>query len=164
MVASRDACPICDKPFYGKQKFVRCDTCELRFHCTCLHHGELDQATASATGKSVFTCDSCSNSLGPGNDKTPVESLQLQHPSSEGALSCSSSHSEYVSSVSSQLEAVRVNGQGTIELIQTLLDMVTKLTNEVTHLRTDNVYMKKEIKNSPWPAGGHPKGLPSAYF
>jgi hypothetical protein len=107
----------------------------------------IDQSTAPATSKSAFTCDSCTNSLGLCNDKTLVESLQSQSPSYEGALSCPSPNSEYVSSVTSQLETLRINGQSTIELIQTLADMVSKLSNEVACLKNDNVYMKEQIKN-----------------
>jgi hypothetical protein len=147
MVASRDACHICDKPFYGKQKFVRCVTCDLRFHGTCIQRKEADQATATASSKSVFTCDSCTNSVGPCNDKTPIESCQLQSSSSEGALSWPSPNSEYAQSVNSQLAAIRINGQGTFKLVQTLMDMVNQLTNEVASLKSDNAYTKNKIKN-----------------
>jgi hypothetical protein len=64
MVAIRHACPLCDKPFYGKQKFFRCGACEVRIHCVCLQLREAKQVAISATGESVYRCDVCAKSLG----------------------------------------------------------------------------------------------------
>jgi hypothetical protein len=73
MVTSQDACPLCDKSFYGKQKFVRCGACETRIHCVCLQLGEAEQATITATGESVYKCDACAKSLGSSsNVKVPT--------------------------------------------------------------------------------------------
>jgi hypothetical protein len=71
-------------------------------------------------------------------------------PHHEGATSCASSTREASSlmiSVSTSLEAVRLNGQCTIQLDESLVDMVTNLTKEVTHLKNDNMLLKQEIKN-----------------
>jgi hypothetical protein len=67
----------------------------------------------------------------------------------EGATSCASSNEEGSSliSVSKQLQAIRRNGQCTIELVESLVELVTKLTKEVTHLKSDNMILKQEIKN-----------------
>jgi hypothetical protein len=57
--------------------------------------------------------------------------------------------------VSTQLEAVRLNGKCTIQLIETLVDMVSNLTKEVTHLKNDSFLLEQEkflhdlIKASP---------------
>jgi hypothetical protein len=49
--------------------------------------------------------------------------------------------------VSTQLEAVRSNEQCTIDLVQSLINIVTNLTKEVTDLKNDNALLKQEIKN-----------------
>jgi hypothetical protein len=90
MVASRDACPLCDMPFYGKQKFVRCGACETRIHCVSLQLGEAEQAAITATGESVYKCDACAKLLGSSSSvKAPSNSPEslLHH----GAASCASS-------------------------------------------------------------------------
>ncbi|PNF33865.1 hypothetical protein B7P43_G07227 [Cryptotermes secundus] len=109
MVASRDACPLCDKPFYGKQKFIRCGVCEVRSHCACLQLGETEQATLIAEGESVYKCNACANSSGI--DMDPTNSLRS--PSNEGATICDSSNQEAspLISVSTQLEAIKHNGR-----------------------------------------------------
>jgi peptidoglycan hydrolase CwlO-like protein len=83
-----------------------------------------------------------------GNIKAPAKSPESLHHH-EGAASCASSNEETSSliSVSTQLEAVRNNGQCTIELIQSLVNMVTNVTKEVTELKNDNTLLKREIKN-----------------
>jgi hypothetical protein len=149
MVASRDACPLCDKPFYGKQKYIRCGVCEIRVHCVCLQLGDDEMATVTATGESTYKCNKCAKELEPSDDdKTPAKSPESQC-NHEGAMSSASSHEEASSliSVSSKLEAIRLNGKCTIELVESLVAMVSNLTKEVTHLKNDNVLLKEEIKN-----------------
>jgi hypothetical protein len=148
MVAGRNAFPLYDKPFYGKQKFVRCGASEIGIHCVCLQLGEAEQATISATGESVYKCDACAKLLSSSsNVKSPAkppESL-LRH----GATICASSNEEtsLLNSVSSQLEAIRNSGQCTIDLTQSLVNMVINLTKEVTDIKNDNTLLKQEIKN-----------------
>jgi hypothetical protein len=50
-------------------------------------------------------------------------------------------------SVSTQLEAVCLNGKCTHKLIESLVDMVANLTKEVTDLKNDNVLLKHEIQD-----------------
>jgi hypothetical protein len=136
MVTSWDTCPLCDNPFYGKQKLVRCGAYEVRIHCVCLQLGEAEQAAISATGESVYRCDVCAKSLGSSSSvKAPSKSLESLHH--HGATSCASSNEEAFSliPVSTQLEAVRNNGQCTIDLVQSLINMVTNLTKEVIDLK-----------------------------
>jgi hypothetical protein len=52
-----------------------------------------------------------------------------------------------VITVSTQLEAVRLNGQSTLHLIESLVDMVSKLTEEVAYLKNDNASMKEKIQS-----------------
>jgi hypothetical protein len=145
MVASRDACPLCDKPFCGKQKFVRCGACEVRIHCVCLQLQEAEQATVTATGEYVYKCNARAKSSGSSsNDKARAKSPEsLSHH--EGGTSCALPNEEASSliiSVSAQLEAVRLNGQCTIQPVESLVDMVSKLPKEVAHLKNDNMLLK----------------------
>jgi hypothetical protein len=52
-MASKDLCPVCKKPFYGKQKFIRCGVCDSRFHCNCLQAGVTEACVSASTGKST---------------------------------------------------------------------------------------------------------------
>jgi hypothetical protein len=126
--------------FVGHAKF--------EFIACCLQLGEAKQAPISATGESIYKCDACAKLLGPSsNIKAPAKSPEslLHH----GATSCASSNEETSSliSVSTHLEAIRNNGQCTIDLVQSLMNMVTNLTKEVTDLKNDNTLLKQEIKN-----------------
>jgi hypothetical protein len=103
----------------------------------CLQLGEPEQATLTTTGESVYKCDACAKSLGSSrNVKAPTKSNEsLRHH--EGATHCASSNEEASSliSVSIQLEAIRNNGQCTIGLVQSLVNMITNLTKEVIDLK-----------------------------
>lgn len=142
MVASHDAFPFC-----GKQKFVRCGVCDIGIHWVCLQLSEADQATITETVKSAFKRDACARTFGPtSNDRAPAKSPGSL--SYEGATSRAPPNKEVfsptVSSVSTELEAVTLN---TIRLIESLVDMVSKLTEDVTNLKNDNISMKQEINN-----------------
>ncbi|PNF20345.1 hypothetical protein B7P43_G12886 [Cryptotermes secundus] len=149
MVACRDACPICDKPFYGKQKFIRCGVCEVRSHCACLQLGEAEQATLTAEGESIYKYNACANSSGIDMDPTNSPGSPSNEGANEGATSCASSNQEAspLIFVSNQLEAIRHNGQCIVQLIESLVDMVTNLAKEVAHSKNDNFLLKEEIRN-----------------
>jgi hypothetical protein len=42
MVDSRELCSICARPFYRKQKNLRCGVCDLGFHCAFLQISDLN--------------------------------------------------------------------------------------------------------------------------
>jgi hypothetical protein len=50
-------------------------------------------------------------------------------------------------SVSTQLEPVRLNGKCTIQFVESLVDLVSNLSKEITYLKNDNVLLKQEMKN-----------------
>jgi endogenous inhibitor of DNA gyrase (YacG/DUF329 family) len=80
MVASRDACPLCDKPFYRKQKFLRSGTCDIRVHCMCLQLEDAELATVAATGERTYKCNACAKKLdSSSNDKTRPNHRNLCH-------------------------------------------------------------------------------------
>jgi hypothetical protein len=45
-----------------------------------------------------------------------------------------------------QLETIRLNGQCAVDILETLLGLVHKLTDDVTHLKNDNSSLKLELK------------------
>jgi hypothetical protein len=59
MVARWDAFPLPDKAFYAKQKFVRCEVCEIQNHCVCLQLGVAEQATITVTGEFIYVRSVC---------------------------------------------------------------------------------------------------------
>jgi hypothetical protein len=116
----------------------------------CLKLDEVDQATVTATAKSTFLRDACAKPSDLAAMRSPPAKT-LGSLYYEGAMSRPSPNKEIISptisSVGAQLEAVRVNGQCTIQLIEPLVDMVSKLTEEVTHLKNGNIFFNQEIEN-----------------
>jgi hypothetical protein len=91
MVAGEDACPLCDKPFYGKQKCIRCSACDIRMHCVCLQLGEAELASLTMMGDTLYKCTACKALGSRSMDKTQVQ-LQESLPIEEGAVSSASSN------------------------------------------------------------------------
>jgi hypothetical protein len=116
--------------------------------CVCLQLGEALLASLTMTGKSPYNCAACKALCPRSIDKTQAQ-VQESLPNEGGAVSSASSNEEVSSliSVRNQLEAVCLNGQCTIELIESLVDIVSSLTKEVTHLKQDNALPKQEIRN-----------------
>lgn len=100
-VVSKDVCLLCDKPFCGKQKCIRCCVCELRFHWNCLKSNISECNGDAATGKLSFTCDSCVIA----NNRALI---QIRHYPLDGDSD----------SLSEQLKAVRLNGVCTMEMLK----------------------------------------------
>jgi hypothetical protein len=50
-------------------------------------------------------------------------------------------------SLNGQLEAVRLNGVCTIEMVKSLLEMVTKLSLEVQQLKGDNTALNLQLRD-----------------
>ncbi|PNF42410.1 hypothetical protein B7P43_G18382 [Cryptotermes secundus] len=148
MGVSRDTCSICVKPFYGKQKSVRCGTCDVRFHSVCVQLGEADQPTVMVAGESAFTCDACTTSLSSSNTKDLASSTGSTYMPPESDKPHPSLNTEYaISTVSTQLKAVHQNGQSMLHLIESLVGIVSKLSEEVAYLKNDNACVKEEIKS-----------------
>jgi hypothetical protein len=121
-VATRDAYPLCDKPFYGKQNFVRYGTCEIRVHYMSVQQGYAELATAAATGESTYSYNACANfSDSISNDGTSDKSPECLSSYHEGAMSGASSNEDasfLMVTVSTQLEAVR-----TLHLLESIVDI-----------------------------------------
>jgi hypothetical protein len=102
-MVTREVCRLCDKLIYGKQKCIRRRECELLFHGTCMSECNVD----ADTGKSTYACDSCVSSKEPAKVNN-VESLSES----------SASPVRYNNSLSVQIEAVRLNGVSTMEMVR----------------------------------------------
>jgi hypothetical protein len=64
MAASKVCCKVCNKPFYGKEKYIRCcGPCVPRFHISCLKLSETEYSFFTSQGESTFKCAGCVNDL-----------------------------------------------------------------------------------------------------
>jgi hypothetical protein len=145
-MASKEQCSVCEKPFYGKQKSIRCGECDMRFHCSCVQPDALEFNVSATSGKCAYVCNS---------------RKALTPDSTNGLVNASSNHLERLptevhhpdpciearDSFSAQLKAVRFNDICTLELVQSLVVMVTKLGCEVQQLRSDNKTLKTQLRD-----------------
>jgi hypothetical protein len=90
----------------------------------------------AATGKSVFMCVSCI---------TPKE--LVKNNDVEYLFDCSASPVSDNNPLSVQLRAVRLERVCTMEMVKTLTEMVTKLSCEVQHLKSDNAVLKLRLSD-----------------
>jgi hypothetical protein len=118
-----------------------------------LKNGDTELAIYTVSGSSSYKCEAWTKLLKTSRtDETPVQMQQL--------LSASDATKKMVSperqlifppvcnkdSISVQIETVCLNGQSTIQMLVSLLGMVSKLTEEVTHLK-DNADIECQIKD-----------------
>jgi hypothetical protein len=91
----------------------------------------------ASTVKSTYKCDSCKKLTGDTANKHSIaRSNQKEGLPTE--IQCSASRiGDNNDSLSTQLEAVRANGICTMEIVQSLVVMVSKLSSEVKQLRID---------------------------
>jgi DNA-directed RNA polymerase subunit RPC12/RpoP len=109
-MASKDLCAVCGKPFYRKQKTIRCGECDSRLHCSCLEPCVLETIVNASTGKSAYKCDSCKKLTGDSFSKSN------QNEAISAELQCTASCIADKVSLSAQLETVRANGICTMEM------------------------------------------------
>jgi hypothetical protein len=116
----------------------------------CLQLGDAELATVAMTGESTYKCSACAKELdSSSNDKTLAKSSESLSSHHEGATSSTSSNEDASSlmiTVSTQLEAIRLNRKCTMQLVESLVDMVSNLTREVAHLK-NYVLLKEEVIN-----------------
>ena len=139
MAPSKDKCEFCQKAFYGKQKIITCcGPCGFRFHLECANITEEDYNYLIQDGISTYKCNNCVASCRKDrNDDTPVKSVspkKLITPGWDLVLLTLEPRDNHILSV--QLETLRLNGISTMEMTQSLIEMVTKLSEEVTMLKT----------------------------
>ena len=69
MAPSSEICPICNSPFYGRQNRLKCNTCELKYHTSCL---DFTTEEINLLQKTTFKCEKCMNKPKVIGDETPV--------------------------------------------------------------------------------------------
>jgi hypothetical protein len=145
--ASKDACGLCSKAIYGKQKFIVLDLAPPDT-VSCLNISETKYSCYMAIGDSTIKCASCVKSLrSQGCDDLPVKTrsdapvipevvspVKVISPDRALALSPLFDGDKYEAQIF-QLETVHLNGQCAVDLIKTLLDLAHKLNEDVTHLK-----------------------------
>ncbi|KDR13047.1 hypothetical protein L798_13280 [Zootermopsis nevadensis] len=124
-----------------------------------------------ASGKSSYKCSNCTSTgkFTRTND-TPVKQRSVSlsdstkkiiSPERQPVLPCPDINS--IDTLSVQLETVRLNRQTTIDMLQILVDMVGKLSEEVTLLKSENLDMRRKIMDLKGPSDRTPvRSLPSA--
>jgi hypothetical protein len=110
-------------------------------------------------GESTYKCASCVKNLRSLRcDDTPVKTRSVASEISEAAspvkvispdraleLPPIFDGDKYEAQIV-QLETSRLNGQCTVDVLTSLLDLVHKLSDDVTHLKNDNSSLKLELK------------------
>jgi hypothetical protein len=100
----------------------------------------LETIVNASTSKSAYKCDSCK--------KLTVDSFSKsnQNEAISAELQCTASCIADKVSLSSQLETVCANGICTMEMVQSMVAMVSKHSSEMNQLRTDNETMKMQLR------------------
>jgi hypothetical protein len=85
---------------------------------------------SASTGKSAYKCENCRKlARDTANEHSVDNSNRKEVLSAE--IECTASRTGYTDSLSLQLEAIRANGICTMEMVQSLLVMVSKLSSKV---------------------------------
>jgi hypothetical protein len=87
-------------------------------------------------------CDSCVAA----KEQSRVKDTTKETSSSSGMDNSASSDKDK-DSLSEKLEAVRLNGVCTMEMVKSLIEMVTKLSCEVQLLKSDNTALKLQLRD-----------------
>jgi hypothetical protein len=58
-LSSTSLCAVCERPFYGKLKFIPCGVCDSRLHSNCLQTGVSETNVSASRGNSIYKYDSC---------------------------------------------------------------------------------------------------------
>jgi hypothetical protein len=145
-MASKDFCAVCEKPFYGKQKFIRCGQYDSLFPCNCLQTGVSEINVSVSTGKFSFKCENCKKLASDTPHEHSVDNSNRKEVLSAES-ECVVSRTGDTDSLNLQLEAIRANGICTMEMVRSLLVMVSKLSEELQQLRMDNDALKMQLRN-----------------
>ncbi|XP_023703785.1 uncharacterized protein LOC111862535 [Cryptotermes secundus] len=144
-MASKEHCRLCEKPFYGKQKSIHCGVCDSRFHCNCVPNCSPEPGVSATTGKSSYKCDNCNKLTGDAaNELSFCNKNQKEAITAE--LQCTASCIGDKNSLSVQLETLRTNGICTMEMVQSIIVMLSNLSSEVQQLRIDNEAMMMQLR------------------
>jgi hypothetical protein len=139
MALSTDTCSLCAKPFYGKQKSIKCcGPCDSRYHLSCVHISDTEYQYYTNSGDSTYKCATCVKILClQRSDDTPVKARSSSTSDLPKVISPERSlvlppvmDTDKVLCL--QRETVRLNGTCALDLIQSLIAAVNKLSDDVT--------------------------------
>jgi hypothetical protein len=156
-----ELCSVCGKPFCGKLKTVGRGIRDLDFRCSCFEISDSGQVFFTSPGKSSKKKKKKKRKKKTTKKKKHLSSTRNGDTTDKPQRSLSASDAtktvifperqlnlpELTSneSLSVQIEILRLTGQTTVNLVEKLLAMVTKLTAEVTQLRSDNAVLQVQI-------------------
>lgn len=148
MAPSSDACIICSRCFYGRQRFLRCSGCQLRAHTKCICWPE-NETTFLQSGVSSFICKSCEKISGDtrpnGDSQAGLDEASLSHHSSPPSPTASNRPEGPASSSpggpNADMESLRA-------LLLDSLKGISFLTDEVAALRDENAQLRREYRQS----------------
>lgn len=167
MPGSSDTCPLCDKVFFGRQKFLTCVTCQLRHHVACLKISEGELAIYQT---SPFKCNKCMNNKVPTNDDTPIK---VKTPSLHNI-----GYNEPVNPTTEfELNHLKAEFSSLTAVFQSMIDCaVAKIVNatqanisvlneEIKALRLENAELKSAISSITClaPTSAHPSSSRDIY-
>ncbi|KAM7307353.1 hypothetical protein ISCGN_010989 [Ixodes scapularis] len=149
MPPSTDACTICSRVFYGRQKFLRCSDCKLRAHTKCVCWPD-NVDTFLQSGVSSFLCESCAivggaarlNSDGVvGNHDSDAADFSRTLPALSPArqLPAGPPASSPPVDLGAGVESLR-------SLLLDAMEGISFLTDEVAALRDENARLRHEQK------------------
>ena len=137
MPPSKYRCALCEKTFYGKQKFLDCTSCDERFHCGCLKISD-DEYVIYKQG--AFKCTVCLTKPRISNDDTPVrKSASASLPSTEADSDRTVIGHDLISCFESMLQ-VRMD-----HMVQLLTNEIGSLRELVSQLISKNTDLKSVI-------------------
>ncbi|KAJ4451761.1 hypothetical protein ANN_03233 [Periplaneta americana] len=155
MAPSKDVCLVCNLPFFGRQKFLKCaGPCGLRYHLDCLNIGEAEYDIYMQSGSSIFKCKKCVSAMkstqgdntpvrptAPGEKKVISPTKKVVSPSRDLNLPSLPS----VDSLSVQVETVRLNSMNILDTVSDILEYVKSLQKEMIELKNENAALKIQV-------------------
>nr|CAD7457768.1 unnamed protein product [Timema tahoe] len=143
MPGSEDNCAKCSRAFFGRQRFIWCSgPCKARFHLDCLKINDAEYEIFMKSGVSTFKCDPCiKKAKASFGDATLTKSISApalpEWPMKP--LQVKKTFEELIKAPSADREAV------TIQLLNSLINMVYDLSTQVKDLSSDNAVLKSQI-------------------
>nr|CAD7586086.1 unnamed protein product [Timema genevievae] len=143
MPGSEDNCAKCSRAFFGRQRFIWCSgPCKARFHLDCLKINDAEYEIFMKSGVSTFKCDPCiKKAKASFGDATLTKSISApalpEWPMKPPQVK--KTFEELIKAPSADREAV------TIQLLNSLINMVYDLSTQVKDLSSDNAVLKSQI-------------------
>ncbi|CAN7981171.1 unnamed protein product [Ixodes pacificus] len=148
MPPSKDACLICSRCFYGRQRFLRCTECQLRAHTKCVCFPETER-TFLQREVSSFVCQSCAKINGGARPNVSgVVSGDSDGQFARSPPPPSASPTRPVTLPASSPDGLDARGDASLQSLRSLLldalEGISFLTEEVASLGEDNARLRRE--------------------